>query len=516
MNRVLLLILDGWGHRPEADGNAIAHARKPVYDRLWQNYPRTLLHASGTWVGLPEGQIGSSEVGHMIMGAGRNVPQMSSIITNAVRTGVFFSNAALKGATRHVLNTKGALHIIGLTSDGGVHSYWEHLTALLKFAKQEGLAKDQLIVHVILDGRDVGPKTGKGYVENLKLELGKLGIGKIASVTGRYWIMDRDKRWERVAKAYRCLVLGDGQKARDAAAAVGDSYYAGKTDEFVEPTILMDALGPVRLIKDGDAVITYNFRADRMRQIVRVFTDPGFQDFPRDKRPDIHLVCMTQYDATLKLPIAFPPEAPGNGIKVPNLPEILAQRGIPQLRIAETEKYAHVTYFFSGGKETPLAGEERILIASPKVATYDQTPEMSAEQITNRLLESLERYPVAVCNFANADMVGHTGIFEAAVKACEFVDRCLGRVLEKMESLGGHMIVTADHGNSEVMNMNGVPHTAHTTSPIPFILWSKEKKNWKLRQDKDAGLKEIAPTILELLEIPQPSGMEGKSLIEGV
>ncbi|MBI2069081.1 MAG: 2,3-bisphosphoglycerate-independent phosphoglycerate mutase [Elusimicrobia bacterium] len=514
MNTTLLVILDGWGWRPDIKDNAIAHAPKPVYDRLWSSYPHTFLHASGQWVGLPEGQIGSSEVGHTIIGAGRNVLQLSTAITAAVRSGRFFSNPVLCNAAAHVLKTGGTLHVMGLTSDGGVHSYWEHLMAVLRLAKERGLGRDQLAIHAILDGRDVGPKTGKGYIEKLKKELETLGIGRIATVMGRYWIMDRDKRWERVAKGYRAVVLGEGVKARDPAAAVGDNYFAGKTDEFIEPVVIMGAQGPTAVIKDGDAVVIYNFRADRARQIARALTDPGFQEFDRGRRPDVHLACMTLYDATLGAPVAFPPESANGGERPANLPEILEEKGIPQLRIAETEKYAHVTYFLSGGKEAPLPHEERIMIPSPKVATYDQTPEMSARAITDKLIEALPRFPVAVCNFANADMVGHTGVFDAAVKACSFVDQCLGRIINKMEELGGAVIITADHGNSERMkDEQGAPHTAHTMSVVPFILWTKPNQNLKLRQDKDAGLRDIAPTILELLGLPQPPGMDGRSLI---
>lgn len=514
MNRLLLVILDGWGHLANSKGNAIAAAQKPVYDRLWSSCPKTFLEAAGSAVGLPEGQIGSSEVGHSIIGAGRNVPQLSTSITNAVRSGEFFRNKTLLEAVRHARSHGKNLHIMGLTSDGGVHSYWEHLAAVLKLAKEESLPINQVNFHVILDGRDVGPKTGKAYVERLVKEMKSLGTGQIATVSGRYWAMDRDKRWDRIAKAYRAIVLGEGAKTRDPAAAVGDSYFAGKTDEFMEPTVVVGPSGPLGPIGDGDALIFFNFRADRARQIIRALSDSSFKEFERNFKPQVHIACMTQYDATLNLPIAFSPESNNGGIRPPNLSEIMAELKMPQLRIAETEKYAHVTYFFSGGREAPLPLEDRFVIPSPKVATYDQTPEMSARQITDKLIELLGSYPFAVCNFSNADMVGHTGVFDAAVKACEFVDQCLGRIMKSLEAAGVTLVLTADHGNSEKMvSDTGEPNTAHTTNPVPLLVWEKNGALLRLRQDPGAGLKDIAPTILELMNLPIPPGWGGRSLI---
>ncbi|MBI4369038.1 MAG: 2,3-bisphosphoglycerate-independent phosphoglycerate mutase [Elusimicrobia bacterium] len=514
MLNTLLIILDGWGIGAPSPGNAIERAQKPNYDRLLTICPNTSLKASGKWVGLPDGQIGSSEVGHTIMSAGRNVRQLSTTITEAIRSESFFKNTILTNAAHHALKNRTALHVIGLTSDGGVHSYWEHLKAVLTLAKKEGLQKYQLAVHAILDGRDVGRTTGKSYIDDLERLLHDLGIGRIATIHGRYWIMDRDKRWERVGKAYGALVRSQGLNAQYAAGAISALYQAGGTDEFMEPTVITNGAEPIAPIKNGDAVILYNFRADRMRQLAKTLSDPGFKDFDRGSMPQVHLACMTQYDVTLNLPVAFPPESAPGG-KMINLASLISERAVKQLRIAETEKYAHVTYFFNGGLEKNYPHEDRILIPSPKVATYDQSPEMSAREITERLLAGLNNYPMAVCNFANADMVGHTGNFDAAVKACEYVDTCLGRILKAKESLGGALIVTADHGNSEcVTDDAGNPHTAHTINPVPFILWTKNNLSGiRLRDDGDRGLRDIAPTILDLMELPQPSIMDGRSLV---
>ena len=514
MNKVLLIILDGWGVADLAKDNAIAHARKPNFDDLWNNYPHTILQASGTWVGLPEGQIGSSEVGHTIIGAGRNVPQLSTTITEAIRHGNFFKNQPLLDAFERVKNKKSKLHLMGLTSDGGVHSHWEHFRSLILMAKDVGLKSNQLCFHAILDGRDVGPKSAKTYLNKLKSDLSEIGVGRIASICGRYWAMDRDKRWDRTAKAYHAYVLGEGAKARDPEAAIGDNYFAGKTDEFIEPTLIYDTPEkPVGLIEDGDSVVFFNFRADRARQLARALSDKNFQDFERKKFPNVHLVCMTNYDATLNLPVAFAPDS--NQKERPSLPRLLSDLNIPQFRIAETEKYAHVTYFFNGGQEKPFPGEERVVVPSPKVSTYDQTPEMSAKLITEALLEHLADFPFVVCNYSNADMVGHTGIFEAAKKACEFVDECLGRVLEHAAKLGFYVIVTADHGNSEKMCAdNGEPNTAHTTNPVPFILYNKNKPPLKLKQNPELSLRDIAPTIWELFAMNKTAAFEGGSLIE--
>lgn len=515
VNKLLLVILDGWGWRDQAPDNAISQAHKPNFDYLWKNFPHTLLQASGQFVGLPKGQIGSSEVGHTIIGAGRNVPQLSTTITNAIHSRVFFQNPVLKSAFEHVKKRNSKLHILGLTSDGGVHSYFEHPMALVQMAGREGLRSDQVCFHAILDGRDVGPKTAKAYLIRLQSELGKIGIGHIATISGRYWTMDRDKRWERIAKAYHALVLGEGAKSRDPVAAVGDNYFAGKTDEFVEPTIIYKAADkPVGLIADGDAVIFFNFRPDRARQIVLALTDKNFREFERKKVPDIYLVCMTSYDATLKLPIAFPPDLTNQGKRLLNLAESLEELALPQLRIAETEKYAHVTYFFNGGQEKPYHHEERVLIPSPKVPTYDEMPEMSARLITDALIQRLSDFTFSVCNFANTDMVGHTGIFEAAKHACEVVDECLGRILKEAEKLGVSLFVTADHGNSEQMNDElGGPHTAHTTNPVPFIFVNPQKTSLALKKSPDLSLRDIAPTAWELLVPERPHPFEGQSLL---
>lgn len=496
---LLLMILDGWGIAPPDAGNAAALAATPNLDEYFRRYPHTELAASGLEVGLPAGQIGNSEVGHLNIGSGRIIYQSLTRISKAIADGDFFSNPVLLDVVEH----SSKLHILGLLSDGGVHSHIEHIIALLQMARQHGI-KD-VYVHAFLDGRDVPPQSALSYVEELEKAMAGLGVGRIASVSGRYYAMDRDKRWERLAKAYAALVLGEGPRAADAASGIRASYAAGITDEFVLPFLIEGVYGK---IKAGDGVIFANFRPDRARELTRALVDDDFHYFERsrDARP-LRFACMAQYDATIDAPVAFPPETIDD-----TLGQVLARRGLRQLRIAETEKYAHVTFFFNGGVEEPNALEERILIPSPKVATYDLQPEMSAEEVTQALLAELEqdKFDVIILNFANPDMVGHTGVLPAAIKAMEKVDDCAGRIIGKVLELGGSVCVCADHGNLEKMlDAGGEPNTAHTTNPVPFILISKEQHSLH------AGiLADIAPTMLELLHIPQPLGMSGKSLLD--
>ena len=500
---VLLMILDGWGIAPADKTNAAAMAKTPNLDSYFANYPHTTLEASGKAVGLPAGQIGNSEVGHLNIGAGRIIYQSLTRIDKAIEDGDLYKNKELSRVMDETKQAGKALHLLGLLSDGGVHSHIEHLLALICRAKVKGLTK--VYVHAFLDGRDVGPKTALEYIHELEDGMAQIGVGKIATVSGRYYAMDRDKRWERVERAYKALVLGDGGKAASAAAGVEASYAAGVTDEFVEPFTVDGVDGKITA---GDGVIFFNFRPDRAREITRALHD---EDFPYFARPEgarpVNYVCMTQYDATITAPVAFPPEE----IK-DTLGEVLAQHGLHQLRIAETEKYAHVTFFFNGGVEAPNANEERILIPSPKVSTYDLQPEMSAEEVTQVLLAELDKdkFDAIILNFANPDMVGHTGVLSAAITAMEKVDDCAGRIVRKVLSLGGSVCITADHGNLEKMaESDGSPNTAHTTNPVPFILVSKEQ--YKLH---NGILADIAPTLLQLLNIKQPAAMTGKTLID--
>lgn len=500
---VLLMILDGWGIAPADKTNAAAMAKTPNLDSYFANYPHTTLEASGKAVGLPAGQIGNSEVGHLNIGAGRIIYQSLTRIDKAIEDGDLYKNKELSRVMDETKQAGKALHLLGLLSDGGVHSHIEHLLALICMAKVKGLT--DVYVHAFLDGRDVGPKTALGYIHELEDGMVQIGVGKIATVSGRYYAMDRDKRWERVERAYKALVLGESGKAASAAAGVEASYAAGVTDEFVEP---FNVDGVDGKITAGDGVIFFNFRPDRAREITRALHD---EDFPYFARPEgarpVNYVCMTQYDATITAPVAFPPEE----IK-DTLGEVLAQHGLHQLRIAETEKYAHVTFFFNGGVEAPNANEERILIPSPKVATYDLQPEMSAEEVTQALLAELDKdkFDAIILNFANPDMVGHTGVLSAAITAMEKVDDCAGRIVRKVLSLGGSVCITADHGNLEKMaESDGSPNTAHTTNPVPFILVSKEQ--YKLH---NGILADITPTLLQLLNIKQPAAMTGKTLID--
>jgi 2,3-bisphosphoglycerate-independent phosphoglycerate mutase len=503
---IVLIVLDGFGVRDDGADNAIALARTPNLDRFFATYPHTTLAASEMRVGLPDGQMGNSEVGHLNMGAGRVVYMDSTRITKAVRGGEIERNAVLVEAMDRV-REQGALHLLGLVSDGGVHSYQEHLEGLLRMAKRRGLPR--VFVHAFLDGRDTPPASGAGYLEKLLRFLSDLGGGALATVSGRYYAMDRDRRWERTERAWRALVMGEGQRATDPLAAVRASYERGVTDEFVEPVVIEGADGrPVATVRDGDSALFFNFRADRARQLTAALALPAFEGFPRPVLPRLHFVCMTEYDATFGLPVASPPEKL-TGI----LADVMAAHHLHNLRIAETEKYAHVTYFFNGGSEQPWPGEDRVLIPSAKVATYDLQPEMSASEITEALLQQLAqgRHDVVVGNFANPDMVGHTGVLPAAVRAVEVVDGCLGRIAEAVLARGGALLITADHGNCEVMRdpVTGQPHTAHTTLPVPFLL-VQEGARGSLR---DGGaLEDVAPTILGLLGITPPSEMTGRDL----
>ncbi|NLP37191.1 MAG: 2,3-bisphosphoglycerate-independent phosphoglycerate mutase [Firmicutes bacterium] len=504
---LVLLILDGWGLSRKQEGNAIQQAHTPYYHHLLANYPVAKLQASGEAVGLPEGQMGNSEVGHLNIGAGRVVYQDLTRITKAIKEETFFTNPTLLSALEHVKRTGSCLHLMGLVSDGGVHSHLQHLFALLKLAKRHELQK--VYIHAILDGRDVGPKSARTYLTALEEKLCALKLGAVATVAGRYYTMDRDRRWERVELAYRAMVQGEGEMAASSLHALENAYERGETDEFVQPTVILDKGGkPLATINSPDAVIFFNFRPDRARQITRAFTDTDFAGFDRGcAYPLPYFVCFTQYDETIKAPVAFPPEHPRQ-----TFGEVIAAAGLKQLRIAETEKYAHVTFFFSGGEEVPFAGEDRILVPSPKVPTYNLQPEMSAPEVTEKVLEAITagKYDVIILNYANTDMVGHTGIFEAAVKAAETIDSCLEKVVEAVLAQGGIVIVTADHGNAEQMlDHTKQPFTAHTANPVPFILISKQE----LRLQKSGSLPDIAPTMLQLLGLPKPPEMTGTSLL---
>ena len=506
----ILMILDGWGLEAAGPGNAVSLARTPVLDELYSSYPVTRLLCSGKAVGLPDGIMGNSEVGHMNIGAGRIVFQDLMRIDMAIADGSFFRNEALQAAMTRVNKRKTALHLMGLVSDGGVHSQFTHLLALLDMARQHNLP--QVFVHVILDGRDTPPDGGAGYLQQLQEHIEKHNYGAVASICGRYYAMDRDTRWDRIEKAYRLITEGRGMAAKDPVQAVRDAYARGETDEFVKPIVLMNDSGhPLRTINNGDGVIFFNFRADRAREITRALTDPKFNEFNRQQVPELCVyTCMTPYDETFDLPVAFPP------VRLQKiLGEVISAQGLKQLRIAETEKYAHVTYFFNGGEETPFANEDRCLIPSPRdVATYDEKPEMSAFEVTAELLKRIEgrTYDLIVLNFANMDMVGHTGVLSAAIKACETVDTCVGRIIKAVHANGGVALVTADHGNSEKMlEDNDKIHTAHTLNPVPIILVDDSRKTAILREGR---LGDIAPTILELMGIRQPEEMTGTTLLK--
>ena len=506
---LLLMILDGWGLNPHPENNAIAQARTPNMTRLSAEYPCTGIGTSGMSVGLPEGQMGNSEVGHLNIGAGRIVYQDLTRIGKAIDDGDFFTNPVLLDCISRTKATGGRLHLAGLLSDGGVHSHETHLYALLELAKQQGLT--EVFVHCLMDGRDTPPKSGAEYIARLEERIAEIGVGTISTVIGRYYAMDRDNRWERVEKAYGAMVYGEGTECVTAAQAIDRSYLAGEGDEFVRPSVIFSEGKPLGQVRDGDGFIFFNFRSDRAREITRTLTDPEFKGFSRRFLPKLaSYVCMTTYDETFNLPVAFASEELRN-----ILGEVVSKAGLMQLRIAETEKYAHVTFFFNGGNEVPFPGEERCLIPSPKdVPTYDKKPEMSAFLVTEELLRRLDNgaNDMIVLNFANADMVGHTGILAAAIKAIEAVDNCIGRLVEKVLSLGGRAIITADHGNAEIMaDVDGGPHTAHTTDRVPLILVDEARKEVKLHS---GILADIAPTILEILGLPKPPEMTGKSLIE--
>ena len=501
---LLLMILDGFGHRTETRGNAILAARKPNIDRIFGSNPKTYIGASGMDVGLPDGQMGNSEVGHTNIGAGRVVYQELTRITKSFADGDAFQNDVLCGAVENCKKNDSALHLMGLCSPGGVHSHLTHLYGLLELAKKAGLTK--VYVHCFMDGRDVPPSSGKEYLEELSAKMKEIGVGKIATVAGRYYAMDRDKNWDRVKKAYDAMVYGEGVECACPVQAMQNSYDAGVTDEFVIP-VVCDKEGT---IKANDSVIFFNFRPDRAREITRTFVDDEFDGFERrNGRFPLYYVCMTQYDATMpNVQVAFKPQSLAN-----TFGEYISKNGLTQLRIAETEKYAHVTFFFNGGVEAVSPNEDRALIPSPKVATYDLQPEMSAYLVTEELEKRLDsgKYDVIILNYANCDMVGHTGVFEAAVKAVEAIDECLGRIVDKVSAMGGVTLITADHGNADMMSDEaGEPFTAHTTNPVPFVVVGMPDA--KLRET-DGRLADIAPTMLKILGLPQPEEMTGKSLI---
>jgi 2,3-bisphosphoglycerate-independent phosphoglycerate mutase len=524
---LVLIILDGWGYRAETKANAIALAHKPTYDRLLREYANTLIHTSGPYVGLPEGQMGNSEVGHLNMGAGRIVHMDITRIDVMIQNGELFSDPVLLDAMKHARTGERRLHLFGLVSDGGVHSQQAHLNALLKMAKQNGL--ERVFVHAFMDGRDTLPTNGAGYLEQLQQKMREYNCGKIATVNGRYYAMDRDRRWERIAKAYTAMVsaVAEGGKQADPVQGMKESYNKGVTDEFVIPFVCTDSRGQaLATIRDDDSCICFNFRADRVRQITRALTRnsglnekggidlPGAADLdatiPRDRVPkNLHYVCMTRYDKNFSLPVVIPPESMAN-----ILANVMGGMNMRNLRVAETEKYAHVTYFFNGGIEQPFPGEDRVMVPSPKVATYDLKPEMSAAGIADAVVKATEdgTFDVVIVNFANADMVGHSGKIEPTVKAVETVDACLGRIEAAVRAKGGAMLITADHGNAEMMidPATGGPHTAHTTNPVPFIVVAEDAKQFTLKPN--GSLRDISPTLLGMLEVDEPNEMTGADM----
>ena len=502
---VALIIMDGFGESNSTVGNAVKAANTPNLDRIEKTYPTTLIKASGLDVGLPDGQMGNSEVGHTNIGAGRIVYQDLTRITKSIQDGDFFTNEVLNGAMENA--KEHALHIMGLLSDGGVHSHIDHLKALIKMAKEKGV--ERVYVHAFTDGRDTDPQSGLSYAKEIEACMAETGVGQFATVNGRYYAMDRDKRWERVEKAYKAMVCGEGETSTSASEAIEESYKKGATDEFIVPTVIIKDNQPVGKISDGDSVIFFNFRPDRAREISRAIVDAEFTGF---ERADIKtfFVCLTEYDVTLpNVKIAFGPQSLSN-----TLGEYLSKLGKTQLRAAETEKYAHVTFFFNGGVEEPNKDEERSLVKSPAVATYDLQPEMSAPEVSKRLNEAIasDKYDVIVINFANPDMVGHTGVIPAAVKAVEAVDQCVGTAVEAIKKADGVLFICADHGNAEKMidYETGEPHTAHTTNPVPFVLVNYDEA-YTLREG--GRLADIAPTLLEIMGLPQPAEMTGESLL---
>ena len=529
---VVLTILDGWGYRPETHGNAIALARKPTYDKLLAEYPNTLLRASDHFVGLPDGQMGNSEVGHLNLGAGRVVRMDMTRIDTAILDGSFFTDPTLVTAITLAAQQGSALHLMGLLSDGGVHSHQRHLYALLRLAARHRLTS--VFIHAFMDGRDTMPTSGLGYVEALEQQMREIGVGKLASVSGRYFAMDRDLRWEKERQAFDAIVTGSpaGGQYSDATARIRDLYNSGITDEFIPPFTLVDGSGsPVGLLRSNDVCICFNYRADRVRQITRVLarnssvsgglTKDDARDLPkaaeldaeisRSQAPDnLHFVCMTQYDRNFRLPVVIPPESMDN-----LLANLMAQANLRNLRVAETEKYAHVTYFFNGGIEKPFPGEDRALIPSQKVATYDLAPEMSAAGIADAVIKAVNdtAFDVIIVNFANADMVGHSGKIEPTVRAVETVDTELGRIYNAIRQRGGSLLVTADHGNAELLidPLTGGPHTAHTTNPVPFLYVTDQGAKPRLRNE--GSLRDISPTMLNLLRLDKPTDMTGEDLV---
>ena len=505
---LVLLILDGWGYREDVSNNAIAQANTPVMDKLWQSCPHSLISGSGLDVGLPEGQMGNSEVGHVNLGSGRVVYQDFTRITKAIDDGDFFTNPVLVNAVQQAKNQQKAVHIMGLLSPGGVHSHEDHLLAMIKLAEQQGAGP--IYLHAFLDGRDTPPRSAKASLEKVQAHFDQTGSGRIASIIGRYFAMDRDKRWDRVQKAYDLLTSGTADyQAQSAVQALEMAYQRDENDEFVKATAIVDAAGCAAQMQDGDSVIFMNFRADRARQFSRAFINDDFDGFSRQHKPKLSaFVMLTEYADDIKAPCAYPPESLHNV-----LGEWLAKHNKTQLRISETEKYAHVTFFFSGGREALFSGEQRILVDSPKVATYDLQPEMSSEELTDKLVAAIHSnaFDVIICNYPNGDMVGHTGVMSAAIKAVEAVDHCIGRVVEALREVGGECLITADHGNAELMQdvHSGQAHTAHTSGPVPLIYVGRPAK-----VTEGGILSDIAPTMLHLMDMPIPAEMTGKVLIQ--
>ena len=504
----VLMILDGYGLNDRCDHNAVCEGKTPVMDQLMSQCPFVKGNASGLFVGLPDGQMGNSEVGHMNMGAGRVIYQELTKITKSIQDGDFFQNQEFLAAVENCKKHDSALHLFGLVSTGGVHSHLTHIYGLLELAKRNGLEK--VYVHCFLDGRDTPPESGKGFVEELESKMAELGVGQVATVMGRFYAMDRDKRWDRVEKAYNAIVKGEGETAESATAGIQASYDNDVTDEFVLPTVIVKDGAPLATIKENDSVIFFNFRPDRAREITRTLCDDEFTGFERGERVKTTFVCFTEYDVTIaNKQVAFVKDEITN-----TFGEFLAKNGLKQARIAETEKYAHVTFFFNGGVEEPNEGEDRMLVKSPKVATYDLKPEMSAYEVCDKLVDAIksDKYDVIIINFANPDMVGHTGVEDAAIKAIEAVDECVGKAVDAIKEVDGQMFICADHGNAEQLidDETGEPFTAHTTNPVPFILVNADPA-YKLREG--GCLADIAPTLIELMGMKQPAEMTGKSLL---
>lgn len=505
---MLLVILDGWGYSDETQDNAIVNAKKPVWDRIWAEYPHTYINGSGASVGLPAEQMGNSEVGHLNLGAGRVVYQEYTRVSRSIKTGSFFHNQTLVDAVQSAMDNGKAVHIMGLLSPGGVHSHEEHIHAMVELAVRQG-AK-QVYLHAFLDGRDTAPKSAADSIRAMEEKFQELGVGRFASIIGRYYAMDRDHRWPRIQKAYDLITLGKAEYVADSAMAGLDMAYAREeTDEFVQATAIVPAGSERVKVNDGDTLVFMNFRSDRARQITRPFIEPDFDAFEREAAPKLGaFVSLTEYKSDFDVPVAYPPERLNNVFG-----QYISGLGLHQLRIAETEKYAHVTFFFNGGREEPFEFEDRILINSPQVATYDLQPEMSAPELTDKLVEAIEsnKYDAIICNYANPDMVGHTGNYDATVKAIEAIDVCLGRVVAAIQKVGGEMLITADHGNAEMMvnHETHQPHTAHTTNLVPFIYIGRD-----LQLASTGTLSDVAPTMLDLMGLAQPSEMSGHSLIE--